>query len=109
MHFRKRRAATVGPDLSNRRRLAEQVALAPSVKRAIAAEAGDDPDKLADAERKVHKYVMEIAADISYPTIRAFVAVLRWLWNRIYDGVELGHTIDRHVGHRDDLRRRCEP
>ena len=92
VHFRQRRAATVGPDLSHRRRLAEQVALAPSVKRAVLAEAGDDPKKLADAERKVHKYVMEIAADISYPTIRFLVRILRWLWNQIYDGIELGHT-----------------
>ncbi len=37
---------------------------------------------------------MEIAADISYPTIRALERVLKWLWNRIYDGVELSH-VDR--------------
>lgn len=92
VHFRQRRAATVGPDLSHRRRLAEQVALAPAVKRAIDAEAGDDPKKRAEAERKVHKYVMEIAADVSYPAIRVFVRVLRRLWNQIYDGIELAHT-----------------
>jgi len=96
VHFRKRRAATVGPDLSNRRTLAKQVVLAPSVKRAIAVEAGDDPGKRAAAERKAHDYVLEIAADISYPTIRIFVRVLGWLWHRIYDGIELNHVERLH-------------
>ncbi|NIL95144.1 MAG: glycerol-3-phosphate 1-O-acyltransferase PlsB [Woeseiaceae bacterium] len=92
VHFRKRRTATVGPDLSHRRSLARQVALAPNVRRVIEAEAGDDPDKVAAAEKKVQKYVMEIAADVSYPAIRGMVRVLRRLWNQIYDGIELGHT-----------------
>jgi glycerol-3-phosphate O-acyltransferase len=91
VHFRKRRTATVGPDLSHRRSLVKQVLLAPNVKRAIAVEAGDDPKKRGLAEKKVHDYVMEIAADISYPTIRVILRFLRWLWNRIYDGIELNH------------------
>jgi len=91
VHFRKRRTATVGPDLSHRRTLAKQVLLAPNVKRAIAAEAGDDPRKRQAAERKAQDYVLEIAADISYSTIRVILRLLRWLWNRIYDGIELNH------------------
>lgn len=91
VHFRQRRAATVGPDLSHRRTLSRQVLLAPNVRRAIRAEAGDDPEKREAAVHKVQKYVHEIAADISYPTIRILVRVLRWLWHRIYDGIELGN------------------
>ncbi len=91
VHFRKRRAATVGPDLSHRRTLAEQVLLSPGVRKAIATDAGDDPHKLEVAERKAREYVMEIAADISYPTIRVILRFLRWLWHRIYDGIELSH------------------
>ena len=92
VHFRKGRAATVGPDLSHRRSLAKQVLLAPGVKRAIEVEAGDDPKKREAAEKKVHEFLLEISADISYPTIRFLVRILRWLWNQIYDGIELGHT-----------------
>jgi glycerol-3-phosphate O-acyltransferase len=91
VHFRQRRAATVGPDLSHRRTLSRQVLLAPNVNHAIAAEAGNDPEKRAAAERKVQGYVHEIAADISFPTIRILVRILRWLWHQIYDGIELGH------------------
>ena len=96
VHFRKRRTATVGPDLSNRRRIARLVALAPNVKRAVAAEAGDDPKSRAAAERKVQQYVMEIAADVSYPAIRIAVRVLRRLWHQIYDGIELNHVDTLH-------------
>ena len=94
VHFRQRRTATVGPDLSHRRTLVKQVLRAPNVRRVINAEAGDDIRKQELARRKAEKYALEIAADISYPTIRVLVRVLRWLWNRIYDGVELNH-IDR--------------
>ena len=92
VHFRKRRIATVGPDRSHRRTMINQVLLAPGVKRAMATEAGDDPRKQELARRKAEKYALEIAADISNPTIRILVRLLRWLWHRIYDGIELSHA-----------------
>lgn len=96
VHFRQRRTATVGPDLSHRRNLVKQVLRSPSVRRAINAEAGDDYRKQEVARRKAEKYALEIAADISYPTIRILSRFLRWLWNRIYDGVELNHMDQLH-------------
>ncbi len=91
VHFRQRRAATVGPDLSHRRTLVEQVLMEPGVRAAIAAEAGDTPAQLEAARREARAYALEIAADISYPTIRVIERFLRWLWHRIYDGIELNH------------------
>jgi len=93
VHFRQRRVATVGPDLSHRRILVNHVLRAPGVQRAIEAEAGDGgPRKLEAAQGKAHHYLMEIAADISHPTVRVAVRFLRWLWHRIYDGVELNNV-----------------
>jgi glycerol-3-phosphate O-acyltransferase len=94
VHFRKRRVATVGPDLSHRRTLVNQVLRAPSVRRVIMAEAGDDFRKQEVARHKAKKYALEIAADISYPFVRIAQRFLKWLWHRIYDGIELNH-IDR--------------
>ncbi len=96
VHFRQRRTATVGPDLSHRRTLVKQVLLNPSVRRVIDAEADGDYRKQEVARRKAEKYALEIAADISYPTIRVLVRLLRWLWNKIYDGVELNHMDRLH-------------
>ncbi len=92
VHFRQRRAATLGPDLSHKRTLVNQVLLAPAVQRAIEAEAGGSRQARERAEKKARKYALEIAADISYPMIRVAERVLKWLWNRIYDGIELAHT-----------------
>ncbi len=94
VHFRQRREATVGPDLSHRRTLVHQVLMAPSVRRAIEVEAAGSGKSREHAERRARKYALEIAADISYPTVRVVERFLKWLWHRIYDGIELNH-IDR--------------
>ena len=96
VHFRQRRIATVGPDLSHRRTLINQVLRSPGVRKAIRAEAGDDVRKQEVAQRKARKYGLEIAADISYPTIRVLVRLLRWLWQQVYDGIELNHVDKLH-------------
>ena len=96
VHFRQRRTATVGPDLSNRRTLVNQVVRSQGVRKAIAAEAGDEPAALEQARRNARRYAQEIAADISYPTIRIVERFLRWLWTRIYDGVEIAHINRLH-------------
>ncbi|MGB5256101.1 MAG: glycerol-3-phosphate 1-O-acyltransferase PlsB [Woeseiaceae bacterium] len=94
VHFRKRRVATVGPDLSHRRTLVAQVLRSPNVRRVILAEAGDDFRKQEVARHKAEKYALEIAAHISYTFVRIAQRFLKWLWHRIYDGIELNH-IDR--------------
>jgi glycerol-3-phosphate O-acyltransferase len=96
VHFRQRRIATVGPDLSHRRTLANEVLRDPRVRAAIALEAGDSRPKLERSNQKARKYVHEIAAHISYPTVRVFERFLGWVWTRIYDGVELGHIERLH-------------
>jgi len=92
VHFRQRRAATVGPDLSSRRTLARQVLLSPSVTQAIDKESGGNPRQRARTEKQAHDYIVEIAADISHGTIRILVRLLRRVWNQIYDGIELHHV-----------------
>ena len=96
VHFRQRRIATVGPDLSHRRTLANAVLRDPRVRAAIFAESGDDRTKRERSMQKARKYVQEIAAHISYPTVRVFERFLGWVWTRIYDGVELTHVERLH-------------
>ena len=70
VHFRNRRAATLGPDLSLRRTLVSRVLRAAGVRNAMAAQGRDSPKALRRAERDARSYAFEIAADCSYPTIR---------------------------------------
>lgn len=92
VHFRQRRTATLGPDLSHRRTLVNVVLRDPSVVKVIEAEAEGDARAREKAERKARHYAEEIAAHISYPTIRIVERFLGWLWNRIYDGIVLNHA-----------------
>lgn len=92
VHFRKRRIASLGPDQSHRRMLVDHVLADASVKQAIRAEADGKSEER--AKRKAAAYAYEIAADVSYPTIRLLHGLLTRLWNELYDGVELS-GVDR--------------
>ncbi len=94
VHFRQRRKATVGPDLSHRGAIVDQVLLDPGVMRLIDTEAGDDRVLRERTMQEARKYTREIAAKISYPTIRLLERFLNWVWTRIYDGIVL-NNIDR--------------
>jgi len=96
VHFRQRRIATVGPDLSTHRALVNQVLLDSNVRKAIDAEAGDDRALLERTTHKARKYANEVAAHVSYPTIRILARILGWLWTRLYDGIELNHIHRLH-------------
>ncbi|MCW1776835.1 hypothetical protein NB693_20785 [Pantoea ananatis] len=93
-HFRRIREAVIGPDLSTRRLLVDQVLAAEPVREAIAAQAKRDNSKPVDAWRKAHAYAWEIAADYSSPVVRSASFLLTHVWNRIYAGV-LVHHLDK--------------
>ncbi len=96
VHFRQRRIATVGPDLSHRRTLTNAILQNRNVQRIIAQEAGEKGEKVEAKTREARKYTREIAAHISYPTVRVLERVLGWVWNRIYDGIILNHVERLH-------------
>jgi len=93
VHFRQRRIASLGPDQSHRRMLINHVLSDPAVKAAIATEA-QGKTSAERAQRRAEKYAFEIAADVSYPTVRILHRALTKLWNQLYDGVELA-GVDR--------------
>lgn len=93
-HFHRIRAAVIGPDLSTRRLLVDQVLTSNTVKDAISDQARRDNSKLADAWKKAHAYAYEIAADYSHPVVRSVSFLLAPVWNRIYRGV-LVHHLDQ--------------
>lgn len=101
VHFRQRRAATVGPDLSHRRTLVNAVLTDPNVRAAIDSEAGNNRGKPERTKEKARRYAQEIAAHISYPTVRVVERFLGWVWNKIYDGIELQHIDKLHEVARD--------
>ncbi|WP_447933755.1 glycerol-3-phosphate 1-O-acyltransferase PlsB [Stenotrophomonas lactitubi] len=93
-HFRRIRESVIGPDLSTRRLLVDQVLAAETVREAIASQAKRDNSKTSDAWKKAHAYAWEIAADYSSPVVRSASFMLSHVWNRIYAGV-LVHHLDK--------------
>ena len=93
-HFRRIRAAVIGPDLSTRRLLVDKVLAADTVREAIADQARRDNSKPVDAWKKAHAYAWEVAADYSHPVVRSASFILTPVWNKIYRGV-LVHHLDK--------------
>ncbi|WP_240151773.1 MULTISPECIES: glycerol-3-phosphate 1-O-acyltransferase PlsB [Oleiagrimonas] len=90
-HFRRIRAAVIGPDLSHRRTVLDSVLNAEPVRAAIAATATREKIALAKAERRAYAMAREIAADYSHPVVRSASFLLSWFWNKLYDGIAMHH------------------
>ena len=91
VHFRRVRSAAIGPDLSHRRTVIDQMLRSPSVRAAIEEQARKTKVSEYKAWKQARKFAYEIAADYSYAFVRIASFALTWFWNRIYDGVELQH------------------
>lgn len=87
VHFRARRNATLGPDQSHKNTVIGKVLQNPAVLRAIEQEEAKGEKNRKTPREKANQYAHEIAADMSYTTIRILQLLLQALWNRIYDGV----------------------
>ena len=90
-HFKSQKQSIIGPDLSHRRTLLDELLAAPAVDTAImtVAEASERPRHRVAAQ--AYRYASEIASDQSYRVIRFFSIILTWLWNRLYNGIEVSH------------------
>ena len=92
-----RRAARIGPDLSHRRVVVTRVLRTSAVRAAVAQLMREKKMTRRAALREAAGYANEIAANYSHAFVRFLERVLTWLWNRLYDGVSVGHleTLER--------------
>ncbi len=90
--FRRQRAARIGPDLSHRRTIVAAVLRTRAVRAAVAAQMRERQVTRREALGTARKYAEEIAANYSYRFVTIMEKALRRLWNRLYDGVIVGHV-----------------
>ena len=104
VHFNQERQAIIGPDLSHRRTLIDTVLQGQGVRDAINKEAQLTGQNVQLIEKKAFGYIQEIASDQSYRIIRFFDSLLTWLWNKLYNGIEV-NDIDkvRQLGQSHEL------
>ena len=91
VNFNNQRQAIIGPDLSHRRTLLNNILASDEVRGAIEREARTNKVTFLSVEKKAMSYAQEIASDQSYRIIRFFDMLLTWLWNKLYAGIEVNH------------------
>ena len=94
VHFRQVNATVLGPDLSHRSTLVHQLPRKPLVLEAIEEEMKSKNISRKKANALALKYADEIAANMTHSAIRFLDIVLTWVWNKIYNGVNV-YNIER--------------
>jgi glycerol-3-phosphate O-acyltransferase len=89
--FQEQRGVTIGPDLSHRRLLLEEVLESPVVVAAIRREVRSSSRSERRVRARARRYAAEIAADYSYPVVRLLDRAFTWVWNRLYEGIDVRH------------------
>lgn len=89
VHFRRVRAAIIGPDMSNKRLLARKVMASEHIRTAIKEYADEQAISEDEATKLARKHFEAIAADASNTAVRFLGAVMSWVWNKIYHGIEM--------------------
>jgi glycerol-3-phosphate O-acyltransferase len=90
--LRAQRASTIGPDLSHRRTLVAQLLKTADVRSVVRREMQMHGTSRRATLLAARKYAVEIAANYSQAFVRFMSAVLGWLWNRLFDGVDFEHV-----------------
>ena len=91
VYFQEQRSITIGPDLSHRRLLLDEVLDSPLVVAAVRREVRSSARQESRVRARARAYAAEIAADYSYPVVRLLDRAFTWLWNRLYEGVDVRH------------------
>lgn len=89
IHFAKQRYSAMGPRLPDRQAMFNKIIQSPAIKAAIEEEAKTKKISIEKARQEAEKIVNEIAADVSHESLRIADRVLSWLWNKLYQGINV--------------------
>ncbi|NOH81855.1 glycerol-3-phosphate 1-O-acyltransferase PlsB [Vibrio sp. RE86] len=89
IHFSRQKLAASGPNLPNRQALFNRLMKSKAIEKAIEDEAKAKNISIEKARKEAHAMMDEIAADFSYSLIKNGERALGWLWNRIYQGLNI--------------------
>ncbi|ASF98753.1 glycerol-3-phosphate 1-O-acyltransferase PlsB [Vibrio anguillarum] len=92
IHFSRQKLAASGPNLPNRQALFNRLIKSQAIEKAIEDQAKANNISLEKARKEAHDIMDEIAADFSYSLIKKGERILGWLWNRIYQGLNINNA-----------------
>lgn len=94
VHFQTLRLSLLGPGLISRNRVIETLVRGKVLKAAIDEECRKKNIPKDRAERLAKEYISEIAAEVTPQVIAGIAILLKRVWNKIYNGVQVEH-LDR--------------
>ncbi|QIW15436.1 glycerol-3-phosphate 1-O-acyltransferase [Pasteurellaceae bacterium RH1A] len=89
MHFAKQRYSATGPKLPNRQAMFNKLLQSPAILAAIDDEARKPKSSPEKARKEAEKILKEIAADVRHDSLRMADRFLSWLWNKLYQGINV--------------------
>ncbi|NOH72165.1 glycerol-3-phosphate 1-O-acyltransferase PlsB [Vibrio pectenicida] len=92
IHFSRQKLATSGPNLPNRQALFNRLMRSKAIIKTIEDTAKAKNISLEKAREEAQGIMDEIAADFSYSVIKKSNRILSWLWNRIYQGLNINNA-----------------
>lgn len=91
-HFYRQQLAANGPRQPDRQALFNALLAAPAVRQAIETAAAEQQISIGDARTQALQLLQEIAADPRESTIRVGERFLRWLFGRLYTGLQINNN-----------------
>ncbi|KGQ56715.1 glycerol-3-phosphate acyltransferase [Gallibacterium anatis str. Avicor] len=92
IHFSKQRISATGPRLLNRSAMFAKLLNNEKIIKAIEDEAENKKISPEKARQEAEKILQEIGANFNYSSLRVADRFLRWLWNRLYQGINVEHA-----------------
>lgn len=91
-YFAQQKRSSVGPKLIHRKTLIEAILAQPKLRQIIKDHAAIEQRSEAAIESQCRAYLQEISANFSYPLLKLLRKILGWVWNHIYQGIEVHHA-----------------
>ncbi|AUI65151.1 MULTISPECIES: glycerol-3-phosphate 1-O-acyltransferase PlsB [Glaesserella] len=92
MHFAKQRYSATGPQLPDRQAMFNKLLQSPAILAAIEDEAKKPKGSPEKARKEAEKILDEIAANVRHDSLRTADRVLSWLWNKLYQGINVQYA-----------------
>lgn len=92
IHFAKQRYSATGPRLPDRQAMFNKILQSPIILDAIEEEAKKPKSSLEKAQKEAEKMLDEIAAHVRHESLRTVDRVLGWLWNKLYQGINVQYA-----------------
>ena len=88
-----RKRVILGPIMKSRQQLKEMVLMDPKVSEKIESTAASEKKSLSYARKKAGEYFDEIAADFNITYLHLFDIGLRWLWKKLFEGIDVDSSV----------------